>query len=386
MAGLESIALAVAHLERLQEEQEKAQQQGAPAASLLGKETTIAPRPTKFTGSARLVSSEFPSGSENQNKSDIVYLQAGRAFSFATPVNQYQAPLETRHIVQPLPSDNSTGSQQVIAKPVHTTEVGKLLHLISKVTDGLDHFFDLMKQLEDLAGGSFEKIIPDTQKPVFQVGRSDVLLGRGGETNHHIGNIQYRQLVKACQGAYLAAKRRDKPKIAFAIVRVVRCRNGRFLRKEVDSWLDVGNTRAREKTSQALREGAPELRSTIKTTSDSPSAAPEAEGPVSPTLLYHHPPALEQVHHSLTSVPVYYQVVREIYSDPSCSNKKSPASTSPQPSPKKRKLPATAETENDSMATTVSTAASSEDSESERSKGPRIKFLKKRVSQIDHTA
>jgi hypothetical protein len=276
-----------------------------------------------------------------------------------------------------------------MAKPIHTTEVGKLLHMISKVTDELDHFFDLMKQLEDLAGGSFDKIVPDMQTPIVQVGRADVLLGRGGETNHHIGNIQYRQLVKACQGAYLAAKRRDKPKIAFAIVRVIRCRNGRFLRKEVDSWLDVGNTRAREKTSQALREGAPELRSTIKTTSDSQSGASEAAaGQGSPTLFYQQPCSMEHAHHPVNSVPVYYQDVPEIYRDPSI-NKQSPvifASTSPQPSPKKRKLPIASETENCSMATTVSTAASSEDSESDRSKGPRIKFLKKRVSQIDQTA
>ena len=57
------------------------------------------------------------------------------------------------------------------------------------------------------------------------------------------------------------SKRRDKPLIASKIVRLVRHAGGRFLRKDKSNvWRDVGNTKAREKTSQALREGAPDLR------------------------------------------------------------------------------------------------------------------------------
>lgn len=86
--------------------------------------------------------------------------------------------------------------------------------------------------------------------------------GRGGETNNHVGNITYRDLVKKYQRQYLRAKRRVKPKIARAIVDTVRRSGGRFLKKvpSENTWRDVGNTKAREKTSQALREGAPELR------------------------------------------------------------------------------------------------------------------------------
>lgn len=86
--------------------------------------------------------------------------------------------------------------------------------------------------------------------------------GRGGETNNHVGNIRYRDLVKKYQPQYLKAKRRVKPQIARQIVDTIRRRNGRFLKKAAgeNTWRDVGNTKAREKTSQALREGAPELR------------------------------------------------------------------------------------------------------------------------------
>ena len=101
---------------------------------------------------------------------------------------------------------------------------------------------------------------PAPTEVITQVEEADVLCGRGGETNNHPGNIQYRNLVKQYQRLYLKAKRRDKPKIARQIVDTVRRRNGRFLKKDASFWRDVGNNKAREKTSQALREGAPELR------------------------------------------------------------------------------------------------------------------------------
>lgn len=107
---------------------------------------------------------------------------------------------------------------------------------------------------------------PSASETFASVQEDDVLCGRGGETNHHPGNVRYRGLVKKYQRLYLKAKRRDKPKIARLIVDTVRRKHGRFLKKDIsaNAWLDVGNNKAREKTSQALREGAPELRNEDK--------------------------------------------------------------------------------------------------------------------------
>jgi hypothetical protein len=95
---------------------------------------------------------------------------------------------------------------------------------------------------------------------------TDVLCGRGGATNSHSGNRSFRDLVKEYQSRYLFAKKRDKPDVAAEVVELIRKRGGRFLRRlepfaggEV-LWLDIGDERAREKTCQALREGAPELK------------------------------------------------------------------------------------------------------------------------------
>lgn len=119
---------------------------------------------------------------------------------------------------------------------------------------------------------------------VITINENDVLCGRGGETNHHPGNIQYRRLVKIHQRAYLEAKRRDKPRIAKIIVDQIRNQNpsGRFLKKincrDKLMWQDVGNVKAREKTSQALREGAPEIRDRFDSKSNSNHIENRASG------------------------------------------------------------------------------------------------------------
>lgn len=101
---------------------------------------------------------------------------------------------------------------------------------------------------------------------IVDIVSEDVLSGRGGATNSHSGNRAFRSLVKEYQPQYLQAKKRDKPAVASIIVELIREKGGRFLRRCDTNpqgkvlWVDIGDERAREKTCQALREGAPELR------------------------------------------------------------------------------------------------------------------------------
>jgi hypothetical protein len=91
---------------------------------------------------------------------------------------------------------------------------------------------------------------------------ADVLSGRGGGTNVHPGNRTFRDLINLHRRAYLKARKNDKPAISRAIVRSIRETNGRFLKKDEKSglWYEIGDDAAREKTSQALRQRAPEMR------------------------------------------------------------------------------------------------------------------------------
>ena len=97
---------------------------------------------------------------------------------------------------------------------------------------------------------------------IEHLSKHDVLCGRGGATNSHIGNRNFRALVKDYQDKYLRAKKKDKPTVASEVVEKIRTRGGRFLEKvkDVGLWRDIGKRKAMEKTSQALREGAPRIR------------------------------------------------------------------------------------------------------------------------------
>jgi hypothetical protein len=93
---------------------------------------------------------------------------------------------------------------------------------------------------------------------------NDVMYGRGGGTNHHKGNKRYRQMVEDRKVDYVNSKRLDKPMVALEIVREWRAQDppGRFLKldEKTNQWNDVGDRKAREKISQALREKAPLIR------------------------------------------------------------------------------------------------------------------------------
>mmetsp|Transcript_21863 Transcript_21863/g.47300 ORF Transcript_21863/g.47300 Transcript_21863/m.47300 type:complete len:398 (+) Transcript_21863:136-1329(+) len=83
----------------------------------------------------------------------------------------------------------------------------------------------------------------------------DVLSGRGGGTNNHAGNKHFRELVDQYRSEYVLSKKWAKREIARSIVMSIRSGGGRFLKKEGSFWRDIGDQKAREKTSQALREG-----------------------------------------------------------------------------------------------------------------------------------
>jgi len=90
----------------------------------------------------------------------------------------------------------------------------------------------------------------------------DILCGRGGLTNHHKGNKRFRDIVALHRPDYVRAPKIQKPSVARVIVRAIRNGDppGRFLKKDATTgkWFDIGDKKAAEKTSQALREKSDE--------------------------------------------------------------------------------------------------------------------------------
>lgn len=85
----------------------------------------------------------------------------------------------------------------------------------------------------------------------------DILLGRGGLSNHHIGNIHYRDHIEEFKPYYQRLDTKDEKKeLSMVFINFVHNYGGRFLEAddEKDGWLEIQNNKARKKASQALRE------------------------------------------------------------------------------------------------------------------------------------
>jgi len=85
---------------------------------------------------------------------------------------------------------------------------------------------------------------------------NDVLLGRGGRSNHHTGNKRYREEVQNLREWYgsIGDNKDEKTKLSQTLVDLIQANGGRFLEKDGERWYVVPNVVARRKASQALRE------------------------------------------------------------------------------------------------------------------------------------
>ena len=99
----------------------------------------------------------------------------------------------------------------------------------------------------------------------IEVNDDDVLLGRGGVTNFHPGNQKFRELVRRRQMEYMAAQKLKKAGIATSVMEEVFRSGGRFLMDKKGVWVEISHDKARAKTSQALRERGPELKTIVET-------------------------------------------------------------------------------------------------------------------------
>lgn len=96
---------------------------------------------------------------------------------------------------------------------------------------------------------------------ITKVRDEDVLLGRGGLTNSHRGNISFRAFVDDVKSMYNSYKTKAKKKeISLLVVEHIEQKGGRFLKNikkssdSPDKWVVAERAEARKKASQALRE------------------------------------------------------------------------------------------------------------------------------------
>jgi hypothetical protein len=101
-----------------------------------------------------------------------------------------------------------------------------------------------------------------------EINPNDVLCGRGGLTNSHVGNQSFRCVVAEYQLEYLTARKSEKKGIAQKIVARIKENGGQFLQRSSannsDAWSISSDKRSVEKTSQALREGLDVKHKTVR--------------------------------------------------------------------------------------------------------------------------
>jgi hypothetical protein len=95
------------------------------------------------------------------------------------------------------------------------------------------------------------------------VGEWDVLLGRGGRSNQHLGNRRFRALIAQASAEYLLATNKQKGLISRRIVQTIHQQGGRFLKQASSSstsgskqheWIECADKVCILKASQRLRE------------------------------------------------------------------------------------------------------------------------------------
>jgi len=103
---------------------------------------------------------------------------------------------------------------------------------------------------------------------------ADVLCGRGGGINNHIGNVNFRKMINDRKQEYSVARNKaEKSAIAQEVIDAVWAAGGRFLQRAEKAelgtvgtegiWVEVELEKAIAKTGQALREGAPITRAKV---------------------------------------------------------------------------------------------------------------------------
>ena len=105
--------------------------------------------------------------------------------------------------------------------------------------------------INEESDGSYTKIY------VEKVGMDDVLCGRGGRSNHHVGNKRYRLVVAKMKYMYQKCPAKTmKTDLSRAIVKHCTSYGARFLKLDESNgkYYILSKSEARKKTSQALRE------------------------------------------------------------------------------------------------------------------------------------
>jgi hypothetical protein len=114
------------------------------------------------------------------------------------------------------------------------------------------------------------RVLPRNSGPIEEPSIVDVICGRGAHVTEHRGNLQMRGFCVDVRDEYMAAEKPQKSDLINSVVQKVRNTGGRFLKKDSDTgfWWEIGDTEAKRKVSQVLRESTPDKEAWQQSTAD----------------------------------------------------------------------------------------------------------------------
>jgi hypothetical protein len=163
--------------------------------------------------------------------------------------------------VEAIPAPAPTPSVEAIPAPEPVTTTGLKVPRSIMTTPMMESILQKMAlQPATNSSGGEKQDQPEVRQYIEGLPTElDVVLGRGGRSNHHAGNKQYRTEVENLQQWYNHSARSEKQNLSQCLVNCIQSYGGRFLKldKDVGRWCIVSNSVARRKASQALREYVP---------------------------------------------------------------------------------------------------------------------------------
>jgi hypothetical protein len=94
----------------------------------------------------------------------------------------------------------------------------------------------------------------DNIELILQPIDADVLCGRGRAIRTHAGNQLYISLIQDKKTEYSDAAKGWKQGIVREVFNAIRDKKGRFLQRQGNYWMDIGEQKALAKTAQAFRD------------------------------------------------------------------------------------------------------------------------------------
>jgi len=149
-------------------------------------------------------------------------------------------------------------TSSLVKKPLVKQSNEKLVHQIkSRKRKGRAQYLPQNEQTKQCHFDSSNRSnLTEKHKESISPTEKDVVFGRGGRANNHIGNKMYLQELKQLKAAYGKMHKSGKSNVSQRVIDAVHQNGGRFLKQEetTGTWYEVSNQIAKKKASQALRE------------------------------------------------------------------------------------------------------------------------------------